>query len=139
MPFYEYVCTECGEQTEVLQRLSDPPETECPRCHQQGLVKQVSAAGFRLKGGGWYETDFKSGNKRNLEGDNGAAPVAAKDGDGSAKGEVKADAKPAADAATPKPETKPESKPAAKSENAGGGSAAVKPAAPKPTDSKTPA
>jgi putative FmdB family regulatory protein len=66
MPFYEYVCEECGRATELLQRISDPPATECPHCHASRLVKQVSAAGFRLKGGGWYETDFKSGGKRNL-------------------------------------------------------------------------
>ncbi|MDB5985960.1 MAG: zinc ribbon protein [Nevskia sp.] len=141
MPFYEYVCTECGEQTEVLQRLSDPPESECPSCHQQALIKQVSAAGFRLKGGGWYETDFKSGNKRNIEGDTAAAPVAAVN-NGDAKAETKSDAKPATDAAAPKTEPKGgpknepkrEAKPAAKTENS-----ASAPAAPKATDNKTPA
>jgi predicted nucleic acid-binding Zn ribbon protein len=53
----------------LLQSISDPPATECPQCHAQALVKQVSAAGFRLKGGGWYETDFKSNGKRNLAGE----------------------------------------------------------------------
>jgi putative FmdB family regulatory protein len=66
MPIYEYVCTACGKYSEALQRLSDPPLVECPGCHAQALIKQVSAAGFRLKGGGWYETDFKSDGKRNL-------------------------------------------------------------------------
>jgi len=137
MPFYEYVCTECGEQTEVLQRLSDPPETECPHCHQQALIKQVSAAGFRLKGGGWYETDFKSGNKRNIEGDTAVAPPAAvKDVAADSKSETKSEAKPAA-ATAPKSEPKAETKPAAKSERPPGASGA--PPAPKPTDSKTPA
>jgi putative FmdB family regulatory protein len=72
MPFYEYVCTSCGAETEILQKLSDPPETECPVCHAQALSKHMSAAGFRLKGGGWYETDFKSDAKRNVAGDTAA-------------------------------------------------------------------
>lgn len=135
MPFYEYVCTACGEQTEVLQRLSDPPETECPSCHQQTLIKQVSAAGFRLKGGGWYETDFKSGNKRNIEGDSAVAPPAAVNSEaGAAKGETKSEAKPAAAAPAPKSAANNDAKPAAKAEGA-----ASAPAAPKSTDSKTPA
>ncbi|WP_348675215.1 zinc ribbon domain-containing protein [uncultured Abyssibacter sp.] len=69
MPIYEYVCRECGHELEALQRLSDVPLTECPSCHAATLQKKVSAAGFRLKGGGWYETDFKSSGKRNLAGD----------------------------------------------------------------------
>lgn len=69
MPFYEYACSSCGAATEILQRLSDPPETECPVCHSAALVKQVSAAGFRLKGGGWYETDFKGKAQRTADGD----------------------------------------------------------------------
>lgn len=69
MPIYEYSCEKCGHQTEIMHRISDPPATECPACHEQSLVKQVSAAGFRLKGGGWYETDFKSSGKRNVAGD----------------------------------------------------------------------
>jgi putative FmdB family regulatory protein len=66
MPFYEYVCTSCGAATEILQKLSDPPETRCPECHAETLSKQISAAGFRLKGAGWYETDFKSKGQRNV-------------------------------------------------------------------------
>lgn len=69
MPIYEYVCQSCGGELEQLQRLSDTPLTECPACAQPALVKRISAAGFRLKGGGWYETDFKNANKRNLAGD----------------------------------------------------------------------
>jgi putative FmdB family regulatory protein len=78
MPFYEYVCTSCGASTEILQKISDPPLTECPACHVHALSKQISAAGFRLKGGGWYETDFKSGGQRNLVGDKAAAGEGAK-------------------------------------------------------------
>ncbi len=73
MPIYEYRCESCGHQLEALQKLSDAPLTDCPACQQPQLRKQVSAAGFRLKGGGWYETDFKSGGKKNLAGGDGAA------------------------------------------------------------------
>lgn len=66
MPFYEYICSACGLSSEFLQRVSDPPERTCPHCGAETLTKQISAAGFRLKGGGWYETDFKSEKKRNL-------------------------------------------------------------------------
>ncbi len=86
MPFYEYVCGRCGAEAEILQRISDPPATECPSCHAPSLVKRVSAAGFRLKGGGWYETDFKSNGKRNLAGDSEPAGGAKDEGKGEAKG-----------------------------------------------------
>ena len=71
MPFYEYACTNCGKSTTILQKISDAPATDCPSCKTPSLTKQISAAGFRLKGGGWYETDFKSGSdtKRNLAGE----------------------------------------------------------------------
>lgn len=73
MPIYEYACPSCGRHSEILQSLSEPPATECPECGKPGLEKLVSAAGFRLKGGGWYETDFKSNGKKNLAGDAAAA------------------------------------------------------------------
>ncbi len=66
MPIYEYQCTNCGYDMEVMQKMSDAPLTDCPQCGQPALKKLISAAGFRLAGGGWYETDFKSGNKRNV-------------------------------------------------------------------------
>ena len=66
MPIYEYRCENCGHEYEALQKMSDAPLVTCPECHQDGLKKVLSAAGFRLKGGGWYETDFKSGNKKNV-------------------------------------------------------------------------
>ena len=66
MPIYEYQCQQCGHHLEKLQRMSDAPLVDCPQCEQPGLKRLVSAAGFRLKGGGWYETDFKQGQKRNL-------------------------------------------------------------------------
>ena len=72
MPIYEYQCQSCHHELEALQKLSDAPLVDCPDCGKADLVKKISAAGFRLKGGGWYETDFKSGNKKNLAGDSGA-------------------------------------------------------------------
>lgn len=69
MPIYEYQCQCCGHKMEALQRMSDSPLVDCPQCNQPQLEKQISAAGFRLKGSGWYETDFKSGKKKNIAGD----------------------------------------------------------------------
>ncbi|VAW82239.1 hypothetical protein MNBD_GAMMA13-1075 [hydrothermal vent metagenome] len=66
MPIYEYRCAECGHEMEKLQKMSAAALTDCPACGKPGLKKLVSAAGFRLKGGGWYETDFKSGKKKNI-------------------------------------------------------------------------
>ena len=71
MPIYEYECSACNHQLEALQKMSDSPLTDCPNCGKAALVKKVSAAAFRLSGSGWYETDFKSGNKKNLAGDSG--------------------------------------------------------------------
>jgi putative FmdB family regulatory protein len=70
MPFYEYECPKCGYQEEVLQKITDKPLTKCPSCGKNSLRKLMSAPVFRLKGSGWYETDFKSDkeNKRNLHG-----------------------------------------------------------------------
>jgi putative FmdB family regulatory protein len=66
MPLYEYRCDACEHEFEALQRMSDDALTECPECHKDALRKLVSAAGFRLAGDGWYETDFKTGSKKNL-------------------------------------------------------------------------
>ena len=63
MPIYEYRCEACGFQKEFMQRMSDAPLTDCPKCRQRTLTKLVSAAGFQLKGTGWYATDFKNGSK----------------------------------------------------------------------------
>ena len=81
MPFYEYKCSNCGHQEEVLQKIGDKPLKKCAECGKSTMKKMVSAAAFRLKGGGWYETDFKSGDKKNV----------ADDSKGSTKGEAKAD------------------------------------------------
>ncbi|MDA8416147.1 MAG: zinc ribbon domain-containing protein [Betaproteobacteria bacterium] len=59
MPIYEFRCTHCGKEIEVLQKISDPLPTHCPSCGQVTLTKKLSAAGFQLKGSGWYATDFK--------------------------------------------------------------------------------
>ncbi len=67
MPIYEYRCDACGHELEALQKMSDVPLSECPACHKSQLNKLISAAGFRLKGGGWYETDFKGGKKPTSE------------------------------------------------------------------------
>ena len=66
MPIYEYRCAECGHELEKLQKISDAPLLDCPACGKPALQKLVSAAGFRLKGGGWYETDFKKDRKKNI-------------------------------------------------------------------------
>ena len=66
MPIYEYRCESCGHELEVMQKLADAPLTDCPECDESALRKKISPVGFRLKGSGWYETDFKSGNKRNV-------------------------------------------------------------------------
>ncbi|OBS09022.1 FmdB family zinc ribbon protein [Acidihalobacter prosperus] len=75
MPIYEYRCEACGHELEAIQRMSDAPLVECPGCGKLSLKKQISAAGFRLAGGGWYETDFKKDNKRNLAGDTASKPA----------------------------------------------------------------
>ena len=69
MPIYEYACKSCGHAFDALQKMSDDPLTECPDCGQAELKKLLSAPNFRLKGSGWYETDFKKDNQRNLAGD----------------------------------------------------------------------
>lgn len=62
MPIYAYRCGSCGFQKDVLQKMSDAPLTQCPECKQESFSKQVTAAGFQLKGSGWYVTDFRGGN-----------------------------------------------------------------------------
>ena len=80
MPIYEYQCGACGHQMEKLQKISDDPLRDCPACNEPQLQKLVSAAAFRLKGGGWYETDFKTRDKKNLAGDKKSdKPAAASD------------------------------------------------------------
>ncbi len=81
MPIYEYQCQACGDEHEALQKISAEPLVACPACNKPELKKKISAAGFRLKGSGWYETDFKSGNKKNLVGSAKPASTANSSGD----------------------------------------------------------
>jgi putative FmdB family regulatory protein len=106
MPIYEYRCASCGHELEALQKLSDAPLTDCPACHATALKKKLSAAGFHLKGSGWYVTDFRS---------SGSKPPAK---DAGVKDGAKDGAKPNGDAA----------KPEAKSGEAGAGPTASTPA-----------
>jgi len=92
MPIYEYRCSECGFQDEYLQKVSEPPLSVCPSCGKATFRKLLSAAGFQLKGSGWYATDFRnSGAKAAKPGD--SKPGAAADSKPEAKGEAKAEAK----------------------------------------------
>lgn len=115
MPFYEYECPSCKYYAEVLQKITDQPLKKCPSCGKAGFRKLVSAPVFRLKGSGWYETDFKgeSDNKRNLAGAEREPPAA----------EAKAEAKPGADAKAGegKSEAKAEAKPEGKGKGEGKG------------------
>lgn len=80
MPIYEYACDACGHTFEALQKMSDPKLSDCPACQQASLRKLVSAAGFQLKGTGWYQTDFrgnKAGSTGSSSGSTDAAPAAA--------------------------------------------------------------
>ncbi|NOQ35211.1 MAG: zinc ribbon domain-containing protein [Methylococcaceae bacterium] len=80
MPIYEYECQSCGHEHEALQKMSAEPLIHCPACSEPELKKKISAAGFRLKGNGWYETDFKSGAKKNVAGEASSKPKAAESG-----------------------------------------------------------
>jgi putative FmdB family regulatory protein len=109
MPIYEYRCSTCGYANEYLQKVSDPRLTDCPECGKATFEKLVSAAGFQLKGSGWYVTDFKN---------NGAKPKADKEGKAESGDKPKAESgdkpkagsgdKPKVESAQPKKEDKPE-------------------------------
>ena len=93
MPIYEYQCQSCGHELEKIQRMSDDPLTGCPDCGEEELRRLISAAGFRLKGAGWYETDFKKGSKKNLHGSESGASKASSCATGSCPAAGKSDAK----------------------------------------------
>jgi putative FmdB family regulatory protein len=116
MPIYAYRCASCGHAQDVLQKLSDPLLTVCPACGAEAFAKQVTAAGFQLKGSGWYVTDFRGGN---------SAAAAKKD-------ESAAGAEKPADAAAPLPAETPAAK---TSEKAAEKPAAAPAAAPPPSAS----
>jgi putative FmdB family regulatory protein len=104
MPFYEYECASCKFYTEVMQKISDAPLKKCPSCGKSAMKKLISAPVFRLKGGGWYETDFKSDkeSKRNLAGGDAGEGTDSKAKEATPGAETKA------------ADTKAESKPAEK-------------------------
>lgn len=112
MPIYAYRCATCGHAQDVLQKMSDPVLTVCPACSAATFQKQVTAAGFQLKGSGWYVTDFRGGNTtapaKDADKDGGAKPAEAS-GDAASKPA----AKPADAAATPAPAAAPAPAPAA--------------------------
>jgi putative FmdB family regulatory protein len=106
MPIYEYRCSACGFEKDALQKLSDPPLVECPQCGKPALVKLISAAGFQLKGSGWYATDFKgSGAKPKTESSDAAKATS---GEATpASGEAKSEKASTAPAEAAKPATPP--------------------------------
>ena len=115
MPIYAYKCAECGHQMDVIRKVSDPPLTDCPNCGKSALVKQVTAAGFQLKGAGWYVTDFRDQGahkkKDAAKADEKPATEQSADSKAETKSDTKADTK--ADTGTDsksaaKPETKPD-------------------------------
>jgi putative FmdB family regulatory protein len=115
MPFYEYECSACKHHTEVLQKISDAPLKKCPECGKSALKRLISAPVFRLKGGGWYETDFKSENetKRNLAGKEEAEPKSEdKKSETSAESGTKAETKQPAPVPSVKSGSRAKAKPA---------------------------
>ncbi|MCC6213027.1 MAG: zinc ribbon domain-containing protein [Burkholderiales bacterium] len=91
MPIYEYRCAACGHQEDHLQKVSEAPLAKCPACGRKKYQKRLTAAGFQLKGSGWYATDFKGGSAADKKAD--AKPEAKADAKSEAKAETKADAK----------------------------------------------
>ncbi len=139
MPFYEYQCKSCGHELEAMQKVSDAPLKKCPHCGKSQLQRLMSAPVFRLKGGGWYETDFKGDkdNQRNLADRPEEAPKESKDTDAKVKEDTKdtKEAKTDAKASDPSPakETPPPKQKSAESpsEKSSESSAVKKPAASK--------
>ncbi|MFK8030307.1 MAG: FmdB family zinc ribbon protein [Gammaproteobacteria bacterium] len=106
MPIYEYQCSACGHEFDELQKMADEPLTKCPGCKKKKLVKLVSAPSFRLKGSGWYETDFKKDKRKNLAEDSNS-PGSSGDSGGSKE--------KSADSKSKKAESKPKKAKKAKS------------------------
>ena len=130
MPIYEYVCDQCGHHLEALQKISEEPLIYCPECGEAALRKKVSAAAFRLKGTGWYETDFKDGGKeKKKESGKDSSEVSAGQKSGkqtsSSSSDTKNDSKTETSSDSKTESSKSETKPAAESsgsDNAGGSS-----------------
>lgn len=91
MPIYAYKCGSCGHAKDVLQKVSDAPLTDCPACGAPAFSKQITAAGFQLKGSGWYVTDFRGGNS----GGSSSSSSSTKPAEGSGDAKPSSDAKPA--------------------------------------------
>ena len=125
MPIYEYRCTACKHELEAIQKFSDAPLVTCPKCGAESLRKLLSAAGFHLKGSGWYQTDFRG---------SGSKPAAKSNGEEGGAGDSKAESKGSADAkseaTTPKPDAKSDGKAASKPEGRAESKPAAKPDAP---------
>lgn len=106
MPIYEYACRKCGHRLDALQKMNDDPLVDCPECGETELQRLLSAPRFRLKGKGWYETDFKKDNQRNVHKSDAEPGTSSKVDSKKGKSESpKADKK-----ATPKPASKTDSK-----------------------------
>src|SRR5450631_1928231 len=127
MPFYEYECSDCRYYAEVMQKITDKPLKKCPSCGKTTFKKLISAPVFRLKGSGWYETDFKSDkdNKRNLAGGDKEDASAKSEAKSDAKTEAKADGKSGAKAETTAPAAGPKA-PAPTTRNVGARSGSSK-------------
>ncbi|MGQ0502143.1 MAG: FmdB family zinc ribbon protein [Panacagrimonas sp.] len=124
MPLYEYRCSACNKVSEINHRMSDAAPTDCPVCGAAAtLSKQISAASFRLKGAGWYETDFKGQgqSQRNLAGDGGAGDDKTSPGKAEPKADAKSETKSEPKVVAPKTESKPAA-PAATAASTSGGS-----------------
>ena len=117
MPIYAYRCEDCGHAQDFLQKMSDPLIATCPACGSKGFRKQLTAAGFQLKGGGWYVTDFRDGGKKDAKkpaeagaegksADSSSASEGKSEGKSDSKSEAKSDSK-SADSATPAPASTP--------------------------------
>jgi putative FmdB family regulatory protein len=127
MPIYAYKCAECGHQMDVIRKVSDPPLTDCPSCGKSALVKQVTAAGFQLKGAGWYVTDFRDQGSAKKKDEAKADDKAATEQPTDSKSESKSDAK--ADSGT---DSKSVTKTETKTEAGTKAAAAPAPASPPP-------
>ena len=119
MPIYEYACHSCTHRFETIQKAAEDPLRDCPECGEPALKKLLSAPVFRLKGGGWYETDFKTGDKRNVVESGDAKGDAPNGGDGGGGEEAKKDA-----SATGEPKARPAGDAAAATKAPAKGSAA---------------
>jgi putative FmdB family regulatory protein len=111
MPIYAYKCASCGHAKDVLQKISDAPLTSCPACGAESFTKQITAAGFQLKGSGWYVTDFRGGNNGKPATDSKASETAATDAKPADAGSDKKSAE-----TQPSSETKPSESGSAKSD-----------------------